>query len=567
MSHTAILHAGIAAARADDKPLAREHLRKFLESEPRNEVAWLWLASIAETSDERLACVERALEINPRSERANEWLAPLRGACAQEALTRGVASAKAGDAEAARIELLRATELDPRKELAWLWLASLAVAPLEKLAHLERVLAVNPANGHALSGVRAARTQLAQTLIAQAANLVRGGEPDAARERLREAVAHDAEIEDAWLLLARVTDDAEERRGHLHRALAVAPASSRARQALDDLETHLALPVAAVWACPLCGEASRDGAMSPTACGACGAQLDLEDTEAFFNHRGDSNETLLRQATARLRRSFETSDATAEDCRNLGCALLNLGETAEGIEYLRTALRIDPQDESLARAIKSLVTQEERQTHERRAQEDQAREQQAREQQAHEQAELETLSVQHEREQAASEQNAAQQDAAVEQAPPQASVPVSVPTTFAAARTTTRTVMIVDDSPTVRKLVTIKLERQGHRVIEAADGMEALARLNEEVPDLILSDITMPRMDGYQLCKLVKSNSATRHVPVVMLSGKDGFFDKMKGKLAGSTAYLTKPFEPETLLRIVAEHCATAAPAANAPLD
>ncbi len=65
----------------------------------------------------------------------------------------------------------------------------------------------------------------------------------------------------------------------------------------------------------------------------------------------------------------------------------------------------------------------------------------------------------------------------------------------------------------------------------------------------------MPRLDGYQLCKLVRSNSATKDVPVVMLSGKDGFFDKVRGRMAGSTAYITKPFEPEALIKIVDEHC------------
>ncbi|MBA3713741.1 MAG: response regulator [Pyrinomonadaceae bacterium] len=115
--------------------------------------------------------------------------------------------------------------------------------------------------------------------------------------------------------------------------------------------------------------------------------------------------------------------------------------------------------------------------------------------------------------------------------------------------------MIVDDSPTVRKLVTIKLEKHGHRVVAASDGMEALTKLQEEVPDLVLLDINMPRLDGYQLCKLIKSNEATKHVPVVMLSGKDGFFDKMRGRVAGSTAYMTKPFDPETLIHTVNEYC------------
>lgn len=116
------------------------------------------------------------------------------------------------------------------------------------------------------------------------------------------------------------------------------------------------------------------------------------------------------------------------------------------------------------------------------------------------------------------------------------------------------TILIVDDSPTVRKLVTVTLERQGYQVISAVDGMQALAKLNELVPDLILLDITMPHMDGYQVCKFIKSNNATKRIPVLMLSGKDGFFDKIRGRMAGSTEYLTKPFEPEVLLRAVEKH-------------
>ncbi len=109
-------------------------------------------------------------------------------------------------------------------------------------------------------------------------------------------------------------------------------------------------------------------------------------------------------------------------------------------------------------------------------------------------------------------------------------------------------VMAVDDSLTVRKVVNLTLERNGYRVITAADGMEALALLNDHTPHLILLDITMPRMDGYQVCKVIKQNPYTKSIPVVMLSGNDGFFDKMKGKLAGATDYLTKPFKEDTLL-------------------
>ncbi|MGJ5813952.1 response regulator [Paludibaculum fermentans] len=117
-----------------------------------------------------------------------------------------------------------------------------------------------------------------------------------------------------------------------------------------------------------------------------------------------------------------------------------------------------------------------------------------------------------------------------------------------------RLILAVDDSTTVRKIVAVTLERYGYRVLTAMDGMQALAKLDEQRPDLILLDITMPRMDGYQVCKTIKQNAYTKPIPVLMLSGKDGFFDKVKGKLAGATDYLTKPFQEEALVKAVEKH-------------
>ncbi|MCB8961394.1 MAG: response regulator [Ardenticatenales bacterium] len=114
--------------------------------------------------------------------------------------------------------------------------------------------------------------------------------------------------------------------------------------------------------------------------------------------------------------------------------------------------------------------------------------------------------------------------------------------------------MIVDDSQTVRLMVRRTLERLGYQILEAQDGFEALAHLANRRPDLILLDITMPRMDGYKVCRLIKENENTRHIPVVMLSGKDGFFDKVKGKLAGAADYITKPFEQSELFLAIQSH-------------
>lgn len=114
-----------------------------------------------------------------------------------------------------------------------------------------------------------------------------------------------------------------------------------------------------------------------------------------------------------------------------------------------------------------------------------------------------------------------------------------------------RKILVVDDSPTVRKLISSKLEKCGHEVVCAVDGLDALEKLNGMSPDLILLDITMPRMDGYQVCKLIRNNTDMKDVPVVMISGKDGFFDKVRGRMAGTTDYITKPFGPETLMKTV----------------
>lgn len=118
------------------------------------------------------------------------------------------------------------------------------------------------------------------------------------------------------------------------------------------------------------------------------------------------------------------------------------------------------------------------------------------------------------------------------------------------------TVLIVDDSPTVRKIVQMTLERQHVRVITAGDGLSALTSVADETPALILLDIQLPRMDGYHICQIIRKNLQFRQIPIIMLSGKDGLFDKMRGRLAGSTEYLTKPFDSVELVQTVKKHLA-----------
>jgi twitching motility two-component system response regulator PilG len=110
------------------------------------------------------------------------------------------------------------------------------------------------------------------------------------------------------------------------------------------------------------------------------------------------------------------------------------------------------------------------------------------------------------------------------------------------------TVMIIDDSKTTRRSAENLLTREGCTVITAVDGFEALAKIAEHKPDIIFVDITMPRLDGYQTCALIKHNRVFHSTPVILLSSKNSIFDKARGKIVGSERYLTKPFTRDDLL-------------------
>jgi twitching motility two-component system response regulator PilG len=116
------------------------------------------------------------------------------------------------------------------------------------------------------------------------------------------------------------------------------------------------------------------------------------------------------------------------------------------------------------------------------------------------------------------------------------------------------TVLVVDDSKTIRRTAETLLGKEGCTVVTAEDGFAALAMIVEHKPDIIFVDIMMPRLDGYQVCSLVKNNAQYKHIPVVMLSSKDGLFDKARGRIVGADQYLTKPFGRNELLEAIRDN-------------
>ena len=115
-------------------------------------------------------------------------------------------------------------------------------------------------------------------------------------------------------------------------------------------------------------------------------------------------------------------------------------------------------------------------------------------------------------------------------------------------------VLVIDDSNTIRRSAEIFLKQGGYEVLLAEDGFDALSKVNDHDPDLIFCDILMPRLDGYQTCAIIKRNLKFATVPIIMLSSKDGLFDKARGRIVGSEQYLTKPFTREELLDAIRTH-------------
>lgn len=125
-------------------------------------------------------------------------------------------------------------------------------------------------------------------------------------------------------------------------------------------------------------------------------------------------------------------------------------------------------------------------------------------------------------------------------------------------------VMVIDDSKTIRRTAETLLKKEGCDVITAIDGFDALAKIADSRPDIIFVDIMMPRLDGYQTCALIKNNAAFQATPVIMLSSKDGLFDKAKGRIVGSDQYITKPFSKSELMGAIKTHVPSFQPVGSA---
>ena len=565
-----------------------ELLGQVLADSPENIDAWTLKAHVSPEVHDKLAAFAKVLEIDPENQEAKDAVTEIEKSRLESLVTDAKAAAVSGDVPLA-IELLdRALAASPDNADAWMLMSHLASGMQDKLDALAKVLLIDPAN----SVARSSYDFLASTT--QPKPPVKEAEPDAvADEPDTVEAASDDETETEDLAFATATTDdavdlSEEtvdepelaETGYAYTqtvtfnaavieepvdkdeavAEAFASATSQDLEAAapaDEVhiteepveapppveqifgpgenvadadgetvenhspwdeyaepttdysngdahpveETPFELEVPDKSVAPNVDEMSAAAHLTGIACpfcsvnnepqafecSVCHATLSLSDIESLLANQR-ANREVIQRAVTQMEGEWNLREFDEKEMTELAIGHFNLQNFEPAMKYLQEASRLNPNNVILAGQLNTVAIR------------------------------LEEIR---------------RQDEAREAMPKG------------------KTILVVDDSPTVRKLISGKLEKAGHSVVCAVDGVDALAKLEEQLPDLVLLDITMPRMDGYEVCKQIRSDPAARDLPVVMISGKDGFFDKVRGRMAGTSGYITKPFGPETLMKAI----------------
>ena len=617
---------GIDASNEGQKEFALECFQTALEHDERNAVAWMWMASLSDSTADKITLLQRAVAIDPQNEEAASALSEAKNCILKDKLNQARSAAVAGNNGEAIDILDDLLQVDPSSVEAWTMRSHLSESFDDKIRCFDNILSIDPENIAAKAGrdsllalfgethaVRVSETNehaepadgsnvvfaefgqsepepsavqafdpaatlvdlypaTEQTqLVTEPAVTQKEDEPHYSFEEPPHSLAEEAEapienastpeqlgveespeyafmptvvsydepVEEVPADFAAPAEDLSEPQTATsnfapfvetsevevpdHQAETVVysypelsgdwgiPSSGSFETRRSDPEIPMpaidlprSAPVSNDSAAPVtfveprstlhaehepvvCAFCGKENEPQSVACGRCRAVLTLSDLEMLLGNNS-ADKLLVRQAVEEMERYRLARPFNASELVTLGIGHLNLKNLQYGYDCLLDASRMTPNDVVLSGQVNSLLIRL-----------DEIRQQE----EAH----------------------------------------LRMPKG--------KSILVVDDSPTVRKLIAGKLEKCGHEVVCANDGVEAMERLEHFLPDLVLLDINMPRMDGYQVCKLIRSNDTTKNVAVVMISGKDGFFDKVRGRMAGTTGYITKPFGPEALMKAV----------------
>lgn len=534
---TALRH-GVIAAQARDFERARPLLQHVIARTPEDVIAWYWLAVASPSADTAIPCLRRVLAIDDQHTLAREALSRLLIAEARSAASSG----RRDDARALANE---ATSITPDSPTTWRALAELATCQVERIDALRHMVRLLPED----AGLR---TQFRQALLARAVMIARSNRIEA-RARFQEVAALNPSDIRIWQALCNLADSRAEQAKYLRELLRVAPDQQPARLALRRLlaesgrellaaqqleesraQWREALDVAGSDVELWLGYASAcDDPIEAKRAVHAAQELDSHDPrvlEALAALNGQSIDPAALptpdDAFARFDVATSDVDASAETVDDsMLDSLAELGQMAVSVLADMPPV-VERAPEAPVAAPVEIVTADATPVNQ-------------------------TVDINLDAVALPVSDVVAETPVVEHEAAPAEPLAASAPEAEPAA-----TVMVVDDSPTIRKILGLTLERAGYNVLLANNGQAALQQLQDVVPRVILLDISMPDLDGYEVCKRIKQDPRTNAVPVIMLSGKGAFFDKVKGHMAGATEYLTKPFETPAVLAVVTSHCA-----------
>ena len=526
------------AAQARQFERARSYLQQATAESPGDVLGWYWLAIAAESPVSAIGALRRVLAIDADHVPAREALAKL-------LVTDARAAAARSDSDTARALAAEAAQLTPLAPSPWRALASLAATHADRIDALRQLVAIDPADVQL-------RTQLRQALLARGVMMARS-DRDTARACFREAASINPADPRVWHALASLAESRAEAVQSLRELLRVAPDHLQGRASLRDAlgEEARALLAGGLTeqACAIWREAiTMNGGDVESWLGLADTTTDQDESaqaiETAYELNPDDPRAIAAMDRLRASKVDPNSVALPDDAFARFEPAGDMAFTIEDDQIDRADSLVDAfaqlEKAAIAAAPAPVLPTEPIA---------------APEQLLSPEPIVAAPVVAIEPEvpaPVATPEPLSEPAPAIEIAEPPA--PVAVETSGDARRT----VMVVDDSPTIRKILGLTLEKAGYSVVAEADGEAALARLADVIPGVILLDISMPKLDGYEVCKRIKEDARTANVPVIMLSGKGAFFDKVKGHLAGATEYLTKPFETPAVLAAVNNYCRTA---------
>jgi twitching motility two-component system response regulator PilG len=337
--------------------------------------------------------------------------------------------------------------------------------------------------------------------LAEAIKLAEGHHYKRAKMMLARLLKQDPRNTKGWLWFSRIAESMKAVEIALKNAAKLSPGNQEVREEIENLELRKSnLGNGDFRRCPFCWFLLERETLL---CIKCCSHLVINNQ--LLQSNPAANQKILNKAIDRYMRVIHR-EKNAIAYYYLGMAYLNSGNWEEALTHLDKAVKLDPMRQSYSKQLQALLNHM-----------------------------ASTKAI--------TEQNYFPQEKASNDDPARVQNLIK-----------RNKILVIEDSSTTRKVIAITLSQNGYEIIEATDGLEGLSKLNETRPDLILLDIILPKMDGYKILSIIKENPEFKRIPVVMLTSKDGIINKVKGKVAGSTAYLTKPFDPNQLVATIEKH-------------